>query len=266
MDYAVLGDSVILAQRLESAAPSGEIYVGESTWRLTRDGFEFEEVGELTLKGKAEPVRAWRLVARKRLESQAAAAPLIGRERDLAAIAAALTAAAAGRGSVVAVTGEAGIGKSRLTAAVQAKAEELGFRWLAGRCLSYGAAVPYWPYLELLRDFARIRPDDTAPLALERLRERLEGASLETSLPFFAHLLGIGDEGELDLEPEAFRRGLHDSFASWLRVLGAEAPVVLAIEDVHWLDASSTALTAELARLSGDARLALYLTGRPEAR
>src|SRR3954466_418855 len=93
MDYAVLGDSVILAQRLESAAPIGETYVSESTMRLTEDQFEFEPVGQLTLKGKAEPVPAWRLVGEHLHAHVRSAASLVGRERELQSVARALEGA-----------------------------------------------------------------------------------------------------------------------------------------------------------------------------
>ena len=103
MDYAVLGDSVILAQRLESAAPPGETYVSDATVRLTEDAFHFESVGELQLKGKAEPVQAWRLVGERPRARARGAASLVGRERELMAV------ARARDGAVVTVTGEAGV-------------------------------------------------------------------------------------------------------------------------------------------------------------
>jgi adenylate cyclase len=226
-DYAVLGDAVILAQRLESAAPPGETYVSETTVRLTEHRFELEPVGELTLKGKSEPVPAWRLVGERSAARRRGQSPMVNRDRELAALMDALTP-----GSVVAVTGEAGVGKSRLLEEARAALYERGVRCLNGRCLSYGAAVPYWPFTELLR--REDRPTD----------------------PFLAQLLGYS---ERDLAPEAFRRGLHDSIAAWLASLG---DVVFVLEDVHWLDAASQALVADLARRRS---VTLLLTGRPEA-
>src|SRR6186997_2092326 len=112
MDYAVLGDSVILAQRLESAAPPGETYVSETAMRLTEDQFRFDSVGELQLKGKSEPVQAWRLVGeRSRGRAGRSAASLVGRARELRSVASALD------GAVVTVTGEPGVGKSHLVEA-----------------------------------------------------------------------------------------------------------------------------------------------------
>jgi adenylate cyclase len=234
MDYAVLGDSVILAQRLESAAPPGETYVSEATMRLTEDLFRFDPVGELQLKGKSEPVQAWRLVGeRSRERPGRSAASLVGRRRELQAVARALD------GAVVTVTGEAGVGKSHLVEAARAAAIDAGVTWLSARCLSYGAGLAYWPYAELLRG----DPD----------------ASTD---PYFARLLGRDGAGVVRLEPEAFRRELHAAFAAWFRAHRDRRPTVLVLEDVHWADPSSLALTRELLRT---ARVGMILTGRPEA-
>ena len=259
MDYAVLGDSVILAQRLESAAPKGETYVSELTHRLTSHRFEFEPVGELELKGKSEPVPAWRLLRELPggLVDQAKPS-LIGRNRELETIAAAVEGRSA---HVLAVTGEPGVGKSRLTEAARRQAEAVGVTWLQTRCLSYGAGLAYWPYAELLRTRAGMDQSDSAA-ATEALARAVGDDAAEA---YFSRLLGlpVSDEHVAALEPDAFRRGLHNAFAAWFGALAAASRVVLAIEDLHWTDPSSLELTAELAR-SENVSLVLYLTGRPE--
>ncbi|HVF75188.1 MAG TPA: adenylate/guanylate cyclase domain-containing protein [Acidimicrobiales bacterium] len=245
-DYSILGDAVNLAQRLESVAPSGETYVGESTYRLTADEFEFESVGMLTLKGKAQPVAGYRLLGPRHsaAPSSAAGRPLIGRERELAAVAAALQQ----HGAVV-VSGEPGIGKTRLLGAVQSAADGV---WLQTRCLSYGAALPYWPFADLLRRLSGIRPEDDPAGAFDRL-PAVPGRN------FLARLAGLPvDDADLAaLAPDAFRRGLHEAVVAWLSAL---APVTLAVEDVHWADTSSLELLAALA--GGPVKL--VLTTRPE--
>jgi len=267
-DYGVLGDAVILAQRLESVTPSGETYVSESTYELTRDVFEFEAVGELTLKGKTEPVTGWRLLGEKRVGATAARYEqrLLGRDVELAEVARAIGGLSEGRGSIVGVTGEPGIGKSRLTEEIHTQAEHAGVTWLETRCVSYGAALPYWPFTELVRRTVGIEPDDPPPEASAMLAAAIAD---DAHVGFFARLLGLPtpavgvDAG--DLEPEAFRRGLHGALVEWLRSLAAHGPLVVSIEDVHWADASSLALARELAdALRGDPIL-FYLTGRPEA-
>jgi class 3 adenylate cyclase len=265
MDYAVLGDFVVLAQRLESAAPPGATYVSDSTYGLTQHRFEFEPVGELTLKGKSEAVLAWRLV-RERPRSAGRTSPtrrLVGRKRELEAVSNALDELARKRGGALAVTGEAGVGKSRLTAEARRLAESAGLRWLQACCVSYGAGLPYRPYLELLREEAGARREDKPTDVADRL-DVLCSPSPEAR-PAFARLLGVpGDLEVRDLEPEPFRRALHDAFAAWLGALAAEQPAVLAIEDVHWADPSSLALTGELAARDA-VPLILYLIARPEA-
>jgi adenylate cyclase len=243
MDYAVLGDSVILAQRLESAAPSGETYVSDSTRELTSARFDFESVGELTLKGKPEPVPAWRLVGRRATEQPQRARRLIGRDRELATAQAAIDALTHGRGGVVTVTGEAGVGKSHLTEEIGRHAAASSARWLQARCLSYGTALPYWPFAELLRTHA-LDPSTN---------------------PFFARLLGVPGNALGELEPEAFRRGLHDAFGAWLRGMAEDSPTIVAVEDVHWADASSIALLGDVVHLCAESPLLIYLVARPES-
>jgi adenylate cyclase len=245
MDYAVLGDAVILAQRLESAAPSGQTYVSETTYGLTRERFEFELVGELTLKGKAKPVRTWRLVGERTARHLYTRPQLVGRKQELELLMGSVDRLAAGQGAAVALTGEPGVGKSRLIAEARLAAVERRLRWLDARCISYGAGLAYRPYIELLRGHEDLRPDD----------------------PIFARLLGLEvDDHEIaGLDPEAFRQRLHEAFSSWLRRLVAERPTVLALEDLHWADPSSLALTGDLAAICEDAPLALLLIARPEA-
>jgi class 3 adenylate cyclase/tetratricopeptide (TPR) repeat protein len=267
MDYAVLGDSVILAQRLESAAPPGETYVSEATVRLVEGEFEFAPVGELTLKGKAEPVLAWRLLGVREEVTGTREGVLVGREKELQLIDAAVRELKEGRGRILAVTGDAGVGKSRIALATRDRASEIGAVWLPARCLSYGSGVPYWPYLDLLRRFAELRTEERPDETRMRLARQLADAGVAETAPFFARLLGlpVEDDDVAGLEPEAFRRGLHASFTSWLGAMAAVSPTVLALEDLHWADPSSLELTAELVRLSSDRPLLVVLVGRPEA-
>jgi class 3 adenylate cyclase/tetratricopeptide (TPR) repeat protein len=268
MDYAVLGDSVILAQRLESAAPPGETYVSEMTVRLTEDVFEFEPVGELTLKGKSAPVAAWRLVGERAERRPVVRPSLIGREKELRRVDDVLAALRDGHGGLLAIIGEAGIGKSRLTEAALERVAEIGSRRLQARCISYGAGLPYWPYVDLIRREAALRDDEKPAETRARLVKSLQEVGAAATAPFFARLLGLPleDTRTASLAPEGFRRGLHDAFRRWIVALATRGPVVLALEDLHWADSSSLDLTAELARLTDDVPLLLALVCRPEAR
>ncbi len=271
MDYAVLGDSVILAQRLESATPSGQTYVSEATHELAQDRFEMVPVPPLTLKGKAEPVPAWRLMGVRASKEQRSGlvgrrhAPLVGRDHELAVGRSTLDRLVGGQGTgILAVVGEPGVGKSRLTEEIRGAAGGLGIDWMEARCLSYGAGLAYWPFLDLLRRELGIEPDAPCEAATERLSLELERLGVAESAPFIARLIGIASPAELeDLEPEALRRGLHDAIREWLRARAAHAPTMLAIEDAHWADPSSSKLIEELSTLSADAPIGFYLTSRP---
>jgi adenylate cyclase len=264
-DYSILGDSVILAQRLESVAPNGEVYVGESTYTLTRDAFLFESVGELELKGKQKPVAAWRLLGR-RLVSAAPTrvGPVIGRAQELSAIDGMLIGLTRGRGGgVVSVSGEPGVGKSRLLLEAQQRAGEREVEWLQTRCLSYGAHLPYWPYAELVRTVAGIGPT-ASPSEARGLLERAGGIAAADA-PYLARLVGAHTApGELPTNAEDLQRGLHEAITNWLVNETARRPTVVAVEDVHWIDDASRALTAHLARVTHGWPLALVLTARPE--
>jgi class 3 adenylate cyclase/tetratricopeptide (TPR) repeat protein len=264
MDYSVLGDAVILAQRLESAAPAGETYVGETTHRLTSDDFEFESVGELVLKGKAEKVSAFKLSGRKQRRAPGGGG-FVGREQELHTIDAVLDSLTQGTGSVVSISGDPGVGKSRLTQEVKQRAESRGARWLVTRCLSYGQGIAYWPIADLFRRLAGISYNDPPERALPRLQEALEIVGLGASVPVLARLLGLSSPELDDLEPEGYRRLLHETIISAVRHISQTAPVVIVVEDLHWADASSVALVSDLASICDSESLVLYLTARAEA-
>ena len=220
MDYAVLGDSVILAQRLESATPSGQTYISQATREIVQDRFDLEEVPPLTLKGKAEPVPAWRLLGSRRSADQRSGltgrrhAPLLGRAREVAQLLGAIDRLAGGGGTeIVGIVGEPGVGKSRLVDEARRLAAEQEITWLDARCLSYGAALPYWPISDLLSRELGIAADDSAASKFDALVGE-KGLDAPNARLYLATLLGLPPPIDLaELEPEAFRRGLHDAVA-----------------------------------------------------
>lgn len=269
LDYSVLGDAVIVAQRLESVAPGGATYVGEATYRLAKDRFEFEPMGKLTLKGKVRPVPAWRLVGEQAAPATdiggAAGTGMVGRRAERDTVVGLLDQLRDGTGGAIAVVGEPGVGKTTLTIAARDYAETLDIHSLDARCLSYGAALPYWPYADLLRRLCGIQRDTRPEVARERLRAQLEAAGDQSGERFLAALLGLPAVDTGGLEPEAFRRATHQAIVSLLRVLSLQSPIFLAIEDIQWADASSVALTRDIGQSMKDDRLVLFVTGRSEA-
>jgi class 3 adenylate cyclase/tetratricopeptide (TPR) repeat protein len=270
LDYSVLGDAVILAQRLESVAPGGATYLGEATYRLARDRFVFEPVGELTLKGKAHPVPAWRLIGEAshpvdRAASSSRTLGFVGRSSELESLTQRLQSLHRGDGGAVVVTGEPGIGKSRLTEAMRQAALGRGVRWLDARCLSYGAALAYWPYADLMRRFFGIRREASPEDGREQLAAGLGSRSLGPIAPLIAQLMGLSSSGGEGLEPEALQRRIHGAVVELLVALANDVPTVLCLEDAHWIDSASAALTAEIARTSTSrSRFLLMVNTRPQ--
>ncbi|MHB8512244.1 MAG: adenylate/guanylate cyclase domain-containing protein [Actinomycetota bacterium] len=244
-DYSILGDAVNVAQRLESVAPSGETYVGALTAQLCESRFVLEQLAPILVKGKAEPIPAFRLWgAKEAILPSAATIGLVGREQELAALEQVL-ATASGRIGIIA---EAGVGKSALVTALrQSHSEE----WLQARCDSYSSSVAYRPFAGLLRRALRL-PELPELIDLERA---LSSQGSAEAAPVFAQLLGISVSQP---DPQAFQRALHDAFAAWLR---ARTQAVLCVEDLHWVDDASLALLEELAGMPG---VRVVLTARPE--
>lgn len=267
LDYGVLGDVVVLAQRLEAAAPPGETYVGQATYELTRKQFELEPLGELTVKGKAEPVSAWRLVGSRDGGAPVPSAPsttLAGRDRELAELGERLDRLADGEGGVGFLVGEAGAGKTALCSAIRVRGERTSLEWLAARCLSYGGELPYWPFADLLR---RAFGVEDAPQAepLDRLREHLAELGLEEALPFVGALCGVEGAPATGLDAQSFQIRLHESVVAVFRAIASLRPTVLHLDDLHWADGPTVELLRKVLQVGGEAPLLVLVSTRPEA-
>jgi len=269
LDYSVLGDAVNVAQRLEAASAGGEIYVGELTYLLSRDSFAFEEVGALSLKGKAEPVRAWRLVAESEVDARRLTGSLVGREPERALIGELVGSVAGGDSRLLALIGEPGVGKSRLLEALRAEADVAGMRWSQVTCRSYGTGA-YGPYLELIRSLAGISPEDPPDVAASRVAESTSSAGTASAAPYLNHVLGIvGDDGIPEgvlKSPETLRHRVHEAMVDFLTVRAAQSPLVIAIEDAHWMDRASADLSVLLSERAARLPVCAAITARAEGR
>jgi predicted ATPase/class 3 adenylate cyclase len=244
-EKAAYGDLLNTAYRIQEAAPPNGVLVGESTWRATRDVFEFGDAYEIAAKGKSQPLTV-RTVLQARSEphqrfDRTDIAPLVGRSDELELLAGALKRAQRERmPQLVTLMGPPGIGKSRLVweLATNVAAEDESVRWLRGRCLPYGDGVTFWALGEIVKSRAGILESDTAAEAEAKLGQAVRRAfSDEAEAEWIARhlrpLVGLADESALAVE------GRDEAFAAWRRAVEAlaqNAPVVLAFEDLHWAD------------------------------
>ena len=254
----VTGDTVNVAARLEQAAPPLEVLIGESTYRLVRDGVQVEAMPPLELKGKSEPVAAYRLcgVSRERGFTPRTGTPLVGRAEELAVLSAAMERVA-GRGvpEMVTVLAPAGTGKSRLLQEFLSGAAGRA-RVVRGRCLSYGEGITFWPLAEIARDAAGVSEDEAAEPALSKLSALLgEGSS--DAADRLAAVMGLTESAY----------PVHETFWAARRLLEGAArsgPVVAVFEDIHWAEPTFLELLAYLAETGENAALLLLCTSRPE--
>ena len=265
-EYTALGDAVNVAARMQTAAQPGTIVITEMTRRLTGDTFDLEDLGEIEVKGKAEPIQAYRVLGRKAaparrrgLASVGLDSPMVGRDEPLARLTALLDVARAGRGRVAFVVGEPGIGKSRLVAELRRVAVEpvdgqAPIRWVEGRCVSYGRNLPYHLLIDVVRSILELPfgiPEADARDKLDRELESLlpdPGAAADTA-PYLAQLLDLplrpGEAERTRVDPDILQGRLLAATLRLLRGLAARGPVVLVCEDLHWADPASI----EVARL-----------------
>ena len=273
----LVGDAVNTAARLQGAAPPMGVVVGALTHRLTSAAFVYEEVAPLSLKGKSGRVKAW--LAKEpigetgtRQPATSSAAPMVGRGEELATLCTALTRLKDGRGALLLVTGEAGIGKSRLIEEARIQALAQGCAWLEGRTLSFGRSISYWPFLEIVQQDAGIESDDGEAERGAKLAARvatLFGDETPEVLPYLATLLSLPvpeglDEKLRHMDGEAMGQQVYRASRLYFARLAAERPAVVVLEDVHWMDASSAALLEHLLPLVDEAPLLVCCVSRPE--
>ncbi|MGH2463385.1 MAG: ATP-binding protein [Candidatus Limnocylindria bacterium] len=265
-----LVDATNIAARLEAATQPGTIAIGEATARRLVGRFITQPLGPLHVKGRDEPVTAWRLIGPRLSPAgprTTIGGSLIGRDEEVGRLTRALDQLTAGQGQVVVMVGEAGIGKTRLLAEMRSL-ERPRLTWLEGHCASYGARSPFGPFLGMLRGWLGI-VDEEADLAVRtRLRARL-GADGAYLLPELARLLGIRVDADTEsalaeLPSSDLAARLRVAYVGWLHSLAAGGPVAVALEDVNWADQSSAELAVEVMAMTDREPIGLVLTLRPE--
>ena len=272
MDYTAVGDTTNVAARMQQAAEPGHVLISEATHRLVSGYFDLLSLGELSLKGKAEPVRAWDVVSarasRTRLEVEAdrGFAPLVGRERELRLLEEAFERATAGHGQVVFIVGEPGIGKSRLLYEFRRRVADRA-TWLEGHCLSFGQAIAFHPLIDLLKRSVQIEEGDSESAMAEKIDAgvlRL-GSDLRPIVPYLRSLLSVdpGDPAVSSMDPR-LRRG--EIFAALGRLINRAAqlrPQIVVFEDLHWIDKATEEFLVAMTDGVPTLRVLFVFTYRP---
>ena len=273
MDYTAIGDTTNLAARLQALAPAGSILISEATQRLVAGYFDTRDCGELAVKGRAAPVRAFEVLAdraeRRRIDvlADVGLTPLAGRERELAALRETFAAASAAQGQVVFLVGDAGLGKSRLLFEFRRELENQPHLWFEGRCASYGKATAFLPIIDGLRRYFGIDDRDEEAAAVRTIDEGVGalGGDLAWTLPFVRQLLSLppGDEAVAALDAASRRAQTFGALKAITLQAAQLRTLVLVIEDLHWIDPASEEFLAFLGDATPTTRTLLVCSHRP---
>jgi class 3 adenylate cyclase/tetratricopeptide (TPR) repeat protein len=301
---SAVGETTTVAGLLQQRTEPGTIVIGAATARMVTGYVRLEELGPVPLRGGGGSVEAFRVTGvgprRSPIEglgaqplsqfvgrdlemstlhdvlAQVAASPemsarrllshFIGRDDELAALRGPLAKMEAGHGQVVGVVGEPGIGKSRLLYEFRRSLGARQITYLEGRCLSYGASIPYLPILDLVRANCAIQDGDAPAAVAEKVRFGLQEVGLEPDrhAPYILHLLGVGDGAAAleHLSPEGIKTRIFETLNTWSLNGSRQRPIIFAVEDLHWIDRSSEEYLASLAESVAGAQILLVCTWR----
>jgi class 3 adenylate cyclase/tetratricopeptide (TPR) repeat protein len=274
MDYTAVGDTTNLAARLQQLAQVGAILLGEATADLVKRDLIAEPLGRHLLKGRTEPVSVYRVVGLRRRRSvlellgDRSLSAFVGRQRELDTMLDLFAEAARGRGQMVGIVGDAGIGKSRLLFEFRRTLmAERRPTILEGRCVAYGTTVPYLPILDLLQDSCGITETDSPPETASKLRLALQELGMDPTrdAPYLLRALGLKDGTDVlnKLNPDVIKARTFELLRQMSVRTSRRRPLVLVVEDLHWIDKTSEEVLASLADSLSGASVLLVMTYRP---
>lgn len=273
---SVSGQTPNLAARLQTIAQPGQVVIGAVTRRLIGSAFELEELQPIALKGFDEPISMWAVIGQRIVDSRFDAtyrtslSTLVGRDRELQQLKLHWEHAVAGRGQVIFLSGEAGIGKSRVAQTFCRMLAMDDHPQLSLQCSSLDSNSAFQPLIQRLERMAKFEKSDDAAAKLEKLEDLLAGAGQEfvAALPLIAELLSIplNDAHEVsDLKPQQRRDRTIEALVDLILSLGRSRPLSILVEDAHWIDPSSAAFLDVLIPRVAAASVLLVITFRPEA-
>src|SRR5919202_3965143 len=273
MDYTAIGDTANLAARMQQLAEPGSVTLSEHTYRAVRDYIECASLGPLTVKGKAAPVTAYQAVGVKGLRTRLEVAtargltPYVGREHELRVLRSYLERVRKGQGQVVFISGEAGIGKSRLLLEFRQALAGEALIWLEGHTVSFGRNTPYLPMIDILKQDFSIQDGDDDATIIARMEQATGGwePAARATVPYLKYLLNVdpGDETVTTMDPMERRAGAFDAFRALLLQESRREPLVVVVEDLHWMDEMSEEVLAAVVDAVTSAPVLLIATYRP---
>jgi class 3 adenylate cyclase/tetratricopeptide (TPR) repeat protein len=274
VEFKAVGDTVNLASRMEDMAEPGTTYVTDETFKLTEGLFRFEALGEKEVKGKGEPVKTYRVIApstrrtRFDVSAERGLTPFVGRERELELLLDGFERSKGGRGQAFSIMAEAGIGKSRFLYEFRKAVSNENVTFFEGKCLSYSRGVAYHPVIDILKSSFYIQEDDGDLDIREKVKRGLKILAVDeaSTLPYLLELLSVKDSG-IDKNPMSPEMRKDQIIKALNRIVlkGSEIrPLIMAIEDIHWIDKSSEESFKSLLERIPGARVLLIFTYRPE--
>lgn len=274
-ESAVVGETPNVAARLQSLAPRNTVLIGPGTQSLVKSRFEFDDLGDHRLKGIEQPIRVWQIIAeleaesRFELDHRSELTPLVGREHEIGLMLERWHQAIEGDGQVVLLSGEAGIGKSRITAALRENLTQNEIICLRYQCSPHHSNSTLYPVIEQVKRAAQFAPEDTQDEKLNKLENLLGSpeSGNDLAIPLHALLLSLPTDDRYQLplmSPERQKERILGMLALHLESLSMQQPVLLIFEDIHWADPSSLELLDLLvAKVQQISALAI-ITFRPE--
>ncbi len=274
VEFKAVGDTVNLSARIQSLAEPGTTFVTEDTFKLTEGFFRFEAMGERIIKGKNNSVKVYRVItvgkSRTRFDVSAekGLTPFIGRDRELELLLDGFERSKEGKGQACSIIAEAGVGKSRLLYEFRKAVANDNITFLEGRCLSYSQGVSYHPIIDVTKQSFDIKDGDSDAEKKEKIVIGLEKvASVEDNiLAGIVDVLSIPTDelGRSPLSPEARRNRITQAFTQLVRKGSSVRPLILAFEDLHWVDEGSETILKETLDSVPGARVFLIFTYRPD--
>ncbi|KPK21215.1 MAG: hypothetical protein AMK69_22260 [Nitrospira bacterium SG8_3] len=274
VDFKAVGDTVNLASRMEELASPGTTYVTEDTFKLTEGFFRFEALGTKAIKGKEELVNVYQVIApstrrtRFDVSAERGLTPFVGRERELEHLLDGFERAQAGRGQAFSIVAEAGVGKSRLLYEFRKAVTNEDVTFLEGRALSYSRGVAYHPVIDMLKSSFEIDEGDGDPEITRKLQQglRVLGVNEPDALPYLLELLSVegGETETAQVSPETRKARVVEALRMIVLRSSGIRPLIMAFEDLHWVDKNSEDVLKSLLESIPGARVLLIFTYRPQ--